>query len=174
MTETAEGDAAHQSAHDLRQLHQVQGRWPATSTSGWWSRSPDSFRREAPGHLMASEQVLAPEGVLGRGLDVVRRLAIGRRIATDREIEERIGPVKGLAIFASDNISSSAYATEEIMRVLVLAGAGALAPHHAADHRHRHRARGGGHQLSADHSGLPRRRWLVHRGHREPRASVPG
>ena len=34
---------------------------------------------------------------------------------------------EGLAVFASDNISSSAYATEEIMRVLVLAGAGALA-----------------------------------------------
>ena len=33
----------------------------------------------------------------------------------------------GLAIFASDNISSSAYATEEVMRVLVLAGVGALA-----------------------------------------------
>src|SRR5439155_269160 len=32
----------------------------------------------------------------------------------------------GLAVFASDNISSSAYATEEIMRVLVLAVAGAL------------------------------------------------
>jgi amino acid transporter len=32
----------------------------------------------------------------------------------------------GLAVFASDNISSSAYATEEIMRVLIIAGAGAL------------------------------------------------
>ena len=30
------------------------------------------------------------------------------------------------SVFASDNISSSAYATEEIMRVLALAGAGAL------------------------------------------------
>ena len=49
--------------------------------------------------------------------DVLRRLVIGRRIATEREIHERIGPVKGLAVFASDNISSSAYATEEIMRV---------------------------------------------------------
>ncbi len=54
-------------------------------------------------------------------------MAIGRRIASDRELDERVGPVKGLAVFASDNISSSAYATEEIMRVLVLAGAGALA-----------------------------------------------
>ena len=33
---------------------------------------------------------------------------------------------KALAIFSSDAISSSAYATEEILRVLVLAGAGAL------------------------------------------------
>ena len=42
-------------------------------------------------------------------------------------MHERLTKVKGLAVFASDNISSSAYATEEIMRVLVLAGAGALA-----------------------------------------------
>jgi amino acid transporter len=126
MTDTAEGDATHQSARDLRQLHQVQGRKAGDQYVRVVEPFADSFRREAPGHLVASEQVLAPEGVIGRGLDVVRRLAIGRRIATDREIEERLGPVKGLAIFASDNISSSAYATEEIMRVLVLAGAGAL------------------------------------------------
>jgi amino acid transporter len=42
------------------------------------------------------------------------------------EIGERLNVFTGLSIFASDNISSSAYATEEIMRVLVLAGAGAL------------------------------------------------
>jgi amino acid transporter len=43
------------------------------------------------------------------------------------EIGERLNVFTGLAVFASDNISSSAYATEEIMRVLVLAGAGVLA-----------------------------------------------
>ena len=53
-------------------------------------------------------------------------MLIGRRLRTSEEIRERIGVVKGLAVFASDNISSSAYATEEIMRVLLLAGAGAL------------------------------------------------
>ena len=63
----------------------------------------------------------------GRTADMVRRVLIGQRIPTAREAHERIGPIKGLAVFASDNISSSAYATEEIMRVLVLAGAGALA-----------------------------------------------
>ncbi len=71
--------------------------------------------------------MLAPTGALGRGTELLRRIVIGRRIATEREIHERIGPIKGLAVFASDNISSSAYASEEIMRVLVVAGAGALA-----------------------------------------------
>jgi amino acid transporter len=51
----------------------------------------------------------------------------GRPLATHEEISERLNVATGLSIFASDNISSSAYATEEIMRVLALAGAGALA-----------------------------------------------
>lgn len=56
----------------------------------------------------------------------VKRLLVGAPIASEQELEERIGKFKGLAIFASDNISSSAYASEEIMRILVLAGVGAL------------------------------------------------
>lgn len=80
-----------------------------------------------PGYLIADEDVLRPHGPIGRGIEVVRRTVIGRRLRTADEIRERIGVVKGLAVFASDNISSSAYATEEIMRVLLLAGASALA-----------------------------------------------
>lgn len=53
-------------------------------------------------------------------------MLFGRPLSTYEEVRERLGIVPGLSIFASDNISSSAYATEEIMRVLVLAGAGAL------------------------------------------------
>jgi amino acid transporter len=41
-------------------------------------------------------------------------------------MEERLSKKKALAIFSSDAISSSAYATEEILRVLLIAGAGAL------------------------------------------------
>jgi amino acid transporter len=85
------------------------------------------FTRKGPGHLVASEQVQAPSSPIGRVADRARLALIGRRIPTDNEIHERIGVFKGLAVFASDNISSSAYATEEIMRVLALAGAGALA-----------------------------------------------
>ena len=56
----------------------------------------------------------------------VRRFLLGKPIPSASELLERVSVVRGLAIFASDNISSSAYATEEIMRVLVLAGAAAL------------------------------------------------
>ena len=54
------------------------------------------------------------------------RLLFGNPLPSAAEHSERVGILRGLAIFASDNISSSAYATEEIMRVLVLAGVGAL------------------------------------------------
>ena len=47
-------------------------------------------------------------------------------MASEADIDERLSKVKALAIFSSDAISSSAYATEEILRVLVLAGAAAL------------------------------------------------
>ena len=77
-------------------------------------------------HLIAREEVLAPTTAAGKVLDACRRIFIGPRIPTIREIHERVNIFKGLAVFASDNISSSAYASEAIMAVLVLAGTGAL------------------------------------------------
>jgi amino acid transporter len=56
----------------------------------------------------------------------VKSIAIGRPLASEEELEERLSKKKALAIFSSDAISSSAYATEEILRVLVLGGAAAL------------------------------------------------
>jgi len=86
----------------------------------------DKFRPEAPDYLVAEERVLESQNMVGRCVGLVWRTLVGRRIASHREIHERLSKVKGLAVFASDNISSSAYATEEIMRVLVLAGVGLL------------------------------------------------
>ena len=63
----------------------------------------------------------------GRTLAGLRAVLFGRPLSTHEESSERLNVPTGLSIFASDNISSSAYATEEIMRVLALAGAGALA-----------------------------------------------
>jgi amino acid transporter len=56
----------------------------------------------------------------------VRRFLFGRRLSNEEEAFERLPKKLALPIFSSDAISSSAYATEEILRVLVLAGAGAL------------------------------------------------
>jgi amino acid transporter len=50
----------------------------------------------------------------------------GRPLSIHEEIGERLSKIKALAIFSSDAISSSAYATEEILRVLVLAGIASL------------------------------------------------
>ena len=61
-----------------------------------------------------------------RTLRKVRTILIGRPISTEREEHERLTKLKALAIFSSDNISSSAYATEEMMRILVIAGIGAI------------------------------------------------
>ena len=57
----------------------------------------------------------------------LRRLILGSPIATSEALHERLGKFKALAVFASDALSSNAYATEEILLVLVLAGTGALA-----------------------------------------------
>ena len=59
-------------------------------------------------------------------LPKLKRWFLGRPIATAQAHHERLGKVTGLAVFASDNLSSVAYATEEILRVLLLAGVGAL------------------------------------------------
>lgn len=59
-------------------------------------------------------------------LERVKRVLIGKPFPTSREMHERLDKVRALAIFASDPISSNAYATEAIMSVLVILGSGAL------------------------------------------------
>ena len=44
----------------------------------------------------------------------IRRVLIGRPIATARAVQERLDKWMALPIFASDAVSSTAYATEEI------------------------------------------------------------
>ncbi|MBN1487354.1 MAG: APC family permease [Anaerolineae bacterium] len=56
----------------------------------------------------------------------LRRLLIGNPLSTEQMIHERLTKIKALAVFASDALSSTAYATEEIMLVLILAGSGAV------------------------------------------------
>src|SRR5688500_14622916 len=52
----------------------------------------------------------------------LKRLLIGKPIATSQAHHQRIGLFFGLALLASDNISVVAYATEEILHMLALSG----------------------------------------------------
>ncbi len=55
-----------------------------------------------------------------------RNWLIGRPLQTADAPHQTIGKTIGLAVFASDALSSTAYATQEIMMVLAIAGSGAL------------------------------------------------
>jgi amino acid transporter len=54
-------------------------------------------------------------------------MMFGRRLRTDQELHERLDNPTALAVFASDALSSVAYATEEMLTVLLIGGAGLLA-----------------------------------------------
>jgi amino acid transporter len=56
----------------------------------------------------------------------LKRVLVGRPIPTSLDQHERLSRVTGLAVFASDALSSVAYATEAILLVLVTAGTAAL------------------------------------------------
>jgi amino acid transporter len=87
----------------------------------------DTFRKGGDeGELIATERTILERRGWKAGLRQLRTWLIGRPIHSEREEHERLTKVKGLAIFSSDNISSSAYGPEEIMRVLAFAGTGAL------------------------------------------------
>jgi amino acid transporter len=85
----------------------------------------DEFEREE-GRLVATERTVLERRGWTALLRRIRTVLIGRPISSVHEMHERLTKVKALAVFSSDNISSSAYATEEMMRILVLAGIGAF------------------------------------------------
>ena len=59
-------------------------------------------------------------------IPALKRLLVGQPLSTEQSKHERLGKVTALAIFASDMMSSVAYATEEILLVLILGGTVAL------------------------------------------------
>src|SRR5215813_6104900 len=59
-------------------------------------------------------------------IGTIKRVLVGAPMSLARARHERLGKAVALAVFASDPLSSVAYATEEILLVLVLAGHAAL------------------------------------------------
>jgi amino acid transporter len=59
-------------------------------------------------------------------LSGLKRLLVGKSLPTSAHAEERLSNAAALAVLSSDALSSVAYATEEILLVLVAAGSSAL------------------------------------------------
>src|SRR5256884_1808975 len=59
-------------------------------------------------------------------LSAIKQVLVGKPIPSPLAHHERLSRVTGLAVLSSDALSSVAYATEEILRVLVLVGTAAL------------------------------------------------
>lgn len=103
---------------------------PGTDKQGRVSR----YRVELPhagivetgsGHFEATEYAERRSGWSGHLLDAKDRL-IGGSMSSARLAGERLSKKVALAVFSSDSLSSTAYATQEILLVLVIAGSGAL------------------------------------------------
>lgn len=77
------------------------------------------------GHFEATEYAERRIGWRGRYLRF-RDVVLGTTLASHRLEGEKLNKIRALPIFSSDAISSVAYATQEILFVLVLAGAGAI------------------------------------------------
>jgi len=84
------------------------------------------FEREEEGTFRATERAIAPRTGAQRLWRSVRRIAVGRTLSTEELEEQRLPKIKALAVFSSDVLSSSAYATDEILIVLAAAGTAAL------------------------------------------------
>jgi amino acid transporter len=84
------------------------------------------FFRGSGNRLVATPESYSANSFSGRVGQFLKTIFIGKPLSTTAEIQERLTKFKALAVFGSDAISSSAYATEAALVVLVVAGSGAL------------------------------------------------
>ena len=100
----------------------LQGRKPGDRRVRVERPHAPYFRYSGEGTLTAKEAASIPTTPGARALAKVRAILIGPPLHQAEEIGERLSKTKALAIFSSDAISSSAYATEEIILAFILGG----------------------------------------------------
>ncbi|HXA42931.1 MAG TPA: APC family permease [Candidatus Solibacter sp.] len=84
------------------------------------------LERRDQGYLRATARAERPPEGLGRVMADIRSALLGAPLASARASHERLTKIKALAVLSSDALSSVAYATEQTLAVLLVAGAGAL------------------------------------------------
>jgi amino acid transporter len=105
----------------------LQGRKPGDKRVRVERPHAPFFRYTGKGQLTAKEAASVPTTPGARLIARIRAVLLGRPLHQEAEIGERLSKPKALAIFSSDAISSSAYATEEIILAFVLGGAALVA-----------------------------------------------
>jgi amino acid transporter len=101
----------------------LQGRKPGDKRLRVERPHAPYFRYSGKGQLTAKEAASMPATGTARLMARIRAVLLGRPLHQEEEIGERLSKTKALAIFSSDAISSSAYATEEVILAFILGGA---------------------------------------------------
>ena len=160
---TRTGERARSHGLEWREVHRAHTR--AISSSA----SPGTSLQKARRGPLRDPRRAARRHRCSRGVYTrFKRLIIGEPLATAAAGHERLTKLKALAVLSSDALSSVAYATEEIMRVLLLAGTAAL------ERVARHRRGAGGAAVrrrllvSPDDQGVPDGRRQLHRRQGQP------
>jgi amino acid transporter len=84
------------------------------------------FDRVAPGLLQATPRSTMPAEGFALLRARLRNALIGSPLANQQFVHERLTKIKALAVLSSDALSSVAYATEQILIILALAGVASL------------------------------------------------
>lgn len=105
---------------DLTGKQQIQGKRSGDRYIRVVRQQGDDFQLAGPGHLVATEESMEAKGSVARGVTKVKRVLIGQPLTTASAAHERLTKTKALAVLSSDALSSVAYATEEILRVLLV------------------------------------------------------
>ena len=115
------------SAPNVEATEIVRGQKPGSRFARRVRTAERHFERSVDeGTFRATARATAPRS---RGESIwrsIRKVAVGAPISSEDADHQRLSKTKALAVFSSDALSSSAYATDEILLVLVAAGTGAL------------------------------------------------
>ena len=125
---------------DLSGKQQIQGKHSRRSLRPRGAPPGRGFRAggsRPPGRHRGSERGARDRSA--RGYMKVKRVLIGAPLSTAAAAHERLTKVKALAVLSSDALSSVAYATEEILRVLLRRRRSGGARRQPADRRGDHR-----------------------------------
>src|SRR4051794_26727978 len=114
------------SNNDPEQPAMRQGGKPGERIVRLLRPSERRFRPDEQGTLRATDVATQPRTQSERIWRSFRRVMLGAPLSTEVQEEQRLSKVKALAVFSSDALSSSAYATDEILIVLAVAGTAAL------------------------------------------------